>query len=116
MKHRIAAVVAVALLVASAVFAADQTAPQKQATADSSLSLRFGRSIATLFASVADHRQVTALPDGAVIAENPATNVMVARRNRDGSVMMQCVDNEAAARAFFEPANRVPATAPSEVK
>jgi hypothetical protein len=38
---------------------------------------------------------------GMIIATPPSTEVMIARRVDDGTVETACVDNDAAAKAFF---------------
>ena len=80
------------------------------------LTVSFARSLRTLFAETAQHVTVDVMPGGAVIAENQATNLMVARRNPDGTLTIHCVDNEEAAHRFFTAANRTAATAAPEVK
>ena len=114
MTRRIAVVPLLCLFVTSASMAVERSAAQP---AERPLTLSFGRGLKTLFATVAHDRDVTVMADGTVIAGNPATNVLVARRNRDGSITTRCMDNEAAARAFFEAAVQTPAApASSPVK
>ena len=106
MKQAIAAsVVAVALVLAPAVpAAAGQNAGQE------STALRFSKGLSAIFAEAAAHQQIATGERGMVLAENPATSVIVARRNADGSITIGCFDNAPAASRF---AAATPQTAPS---
>jgi hypothetical protein len=96
--------------------AAKDVAVAATASGPAALTLPFARSLHTLFAIAAEHRVEKVTPDGATVAENLATNVMVARRNPDGTMTIRCLDDEASARRFFEAASQKPAAAASEVK
>jgi hypothetical protein len=94
MKRSIAAsVVAVALMV-PAVFAAEQK--QKETKP-----LPVGMSLSAMFARLGEAPKVTNGEHGMQIVENPVAEVVIARRNADGTVSTACVDSEAAARRFF---------------
>lgn len=111
MKQTIAAsVVAVALVVAPAAPAAAGQNEAKEPT-----SLRFSSSLAKVFADAAAHQRVENGEHAMVLAENPGTNVMVARRNADGSITIGCFDNAPAARRFVAAQQATPSSAP-EVK
>lgn len=99
MKHPIAAsVVAVALVVAPAVFAAEQK--QREPRAETK-PLPMGMNLSALFARAGEAPKVTDGPHGMQIVDNAAAEVVIVRRNADGSVSRACVDSEAAARRFF---------------
>jgi hypothetical protein len=101
MKPSIAALLAAgALFLAPAAFAADAV--------QQTLSLRFSRDLGAIFAEAAEHRQIVSGEHQMVLAENPATNVLLARRNRDGSITIGCFDDAESARRFFA---RTPAVA-----
>lgn len=99
MKHPIASsVVAVALLMSPAVFAADQKQRELRTEAKP---LPVGITLSALFAHAGEAPKVTAGEHGMQIIDNPVSEVLIARRNADGTVSTACVDSEAAARRFF---------------
>ena len=59
--------------------------------------------LAELFASVATHVGVVRDANGMTTYENPIAEVVVARRNPDGTVSRACVETEEAARNFLQP-------------
>ena len=98
MKHPIAASVVAVALVVTPVFATEQK--QREARSDAK-PLPVGISLSELFARAGEAPKVTAGEHGMQIVENPISEVLIAKRNADGTVSTACVDSEAAARRFF---------------
>lgn len=100
MKHPIASsVVALALVAVPAVHAA---AGQKQRDPGAEPQpLPIAMSLSAIFAHVNDAPKVTNGEHGMQIVDNPAPEVVIARKNADGTVSTACVESEAAARRFF---------------
>jgi hypothetical protein len=108
MNHRIAAwAVAGALVLTPAVFA---SSPKEKSTRDPGTVAQktdqlqvpiLPITLSEIFARAAQDARITTGEHGMQIADNPAVQVLVARRNTDGTISKACVDSEEAARRFF---------------
>jgi len=105
MKQQIAAsLLACAFVLAPAAFAADRKTDTDAST------LRFTKTLSAVFSEAAEHNQVTRGEQQMVIAANPSPNVLVARKNLDGSVTIGCFNNgESALRFVAAPHMQTPA-------
>jgi hypothetical protein len=108
MNHRIAAlVVAGTLALTPAVFAGspkDKSSPDPQTVAQKTIDLQVSilpLTLSTIFARAAQDARIINGEHGMQIADNPAVEVVIARRNTDGTLSRACVESEEAARRFF---------------
>ncbi|MEO8035376.1 MAG: hypothetical protein ABI837_13150 [Acidobacteriota bacterium] len=102
---RIAVSIAVAGVIAAAhtaVAAEPRRAPEKAIViATPELQSLVPMTLTELFASVASHTASVRDTSGMITYENPIAEVMIARRNADGTVSRACVETEEAARNFL---------------
>jgi hypothetical protein len=99
MKRAFAAsVVAFVLVLTPAAFAAG---PKESGAPVEVGPLPISMNLSALFARAGEAPKVTNGAHGMQSVENPFPEVVIAKRNTDGTVSTACVDSEAAARRFF---------------
>lgn len=89
------------LAAASVAFGGDAVVSSRKDVVTSSASVRAPLTIEELFAEVASHTLIMSGAEGTTLFENPGTDVMIVRRNADGSTTHACVEDAAAARRFL---------------